>query len=533
MKLRASEYINKAEGLKSSELSTKQRLESIRSQRASVQSRISTLESRLDSLYARMAAIRSIDSDNERSSDNSAAIASIVEEIAETQYEISENEKEDAELRSQESEANAELRQIEVEEQKTLSEIQDSAARENQNIALISAFSGDYSNVSAQAAGAFQHKLAQFAKAAQILGGAVSTGNGGAGGRASGRLARGNLGGESGSSRNFYEAANNQRKTGASLGAMGTKGASNSRENKNNPILFAGAAPTDDPPTKKAGGFGRKISDFDRLFAYMSAHNYGIDDYAVYSKDPKWQELHTKAYPNLHVALMDGDNNVSGWNKSTPYYSGVDRSIKNNTSIAPHCKDAIASYGNLDKATSVVRVLTNTDDNTARRLANSVIEFSKAGEGYSEMRSSQKNQNYSSDYFSHVKNCEEFIRRAPKFGNTSELFRGIHVSREVAKDFVTRIRRGGMINQLGLASWSTSESVAERFSQIGCNPDEVKVIFKIQGTKMGASIKGISKFAHENEVLVSGEQAIIPTSYKIRKDSETGMEYLTINAIEL
>ena len=205
-----------------------------------------------------MEALESSDSDDEDGSDNSAAIEAIMEEIAETQYEISEYQDEDAELRSQEMEASAELRQIEMEEQQTLSEIQDSAARENQNIALISAFGGDYSNVSTQAAGSFQQKLAQFSQAAQILGGTVAMGGGGSGGSVAGRLARGNLGESNGSSRNFYEAANSQRKAGANTGAMGAKGSGSSGGVRKAPDLYAGAAPSDEPPAKKAGGLGGK-----------------------------------------------------------------------------------------------------------------------------------------------------------------------------------------------------------------------------------------------------------------------------------
>ena len=259
MKLRASEYVSKAEGLKSSELSVRQKLEGIKSQRLSVQSRIGTLEYRLDSLYVRLEALESSNSDDEEGADNSAAIEAIMEEIAETQNEISENREEDAELRSQEMEANAEIRRIELEEQQTLSEIQDSADRENQNIALISAFGGDYSNVSAQAAGSFQQKLAQFSQAAQILGGTVAMGGGGSGGRAPGRLAKGNLGESGASRRNFYEAANNQRKAGNSTGAMGAKGSGVSGGVRKGPDLYAGAAPTDEPPPKKSGGMGKRI----------------------------------------------------------------------------------------------------------------------------------------------------------------------------------------------------------------------------------------------------------------------------------
>lgn len=259
MKLRASEFISKAEGLKSSELSIRQKLEGIRSRRSSIQSEISTLEFRLDSLYMQLEALESSDSDDENGADNSGAIAAVMAEISSTQDDISDCRQQDAELRSQEMEADAELRQIEMEEQETLSAIQNSAARTNQNIALISSFGGDYANVSAQASGSFQHNLGQLSQAAQILGGNVAMGVAGAGGRSAGRLARGNAGQTDGSGRNFYEAANNQRKSENSTpGAMGARGTSGTAGVRKAPSLYDETSTTPEQTEKKSGGFGKK-----------------------------------------------------------------------------------------------------------------------------------------------------------------------------------------------------------------------------------------------------------------------------------
>lgn len=268
MKLRASEFISKAEGLKSSELSIRQKLEGIRSRRSSIQSEISTLEFRLDSLYMQLEALESSDSDDEDGADNSGAIAAVMAEISSTQAEIADCRQQDAELRSQEMEADAELRQIEMEEQETLSDIQDSAARTNQNIALISSFGGDYANVSAQASGSFQQNLGQLSQAAQILGGSVAMGVAGAGGRSAGRLARGNAGQADGSSRNFYEAANNQRKSGnSSSGAMGAKGSGGTADVRKAPSLYDETSATSEQTEKKAGGLGKKGSGIKQSIA--------------------------------------------------------------------------------------------------------------------------------------------------------------------------------------------------------------------------------------------------------------------------
>lgn len=219
-------------------------------------------------------ALESSSSDDEDGADNSGAIAAIMAEISSTQDEISDCRQQDAELRSQEMEADAELRQVEMEEQETLSDIQDSAARTNQNIALISSFGGDYANVSAQASGSFQHNLGQLSQAAQILGGSVAMGAAGAGGRGAGRVSRGNAGQADGSGRNFYEAANNQRKSGnSSSGAMGAKGSAGTSGIRKAPDLYSESALEEERPSKKAGGFGKKVSNLKQNIA--NAFNLG------------------------------------------------------------------------------------------------------------------------------------------------------------------------------------------------------------------------------------------------------------------
>lgn len=260
MKLRASEFISKAESLKSSELSIQQRIEGIKSRRAGVQSQISTLEYRLELMYIQLRAYS--DSADENGADNRGAMASVMAEISSTQEEIDEYRQQDEVLRSQEIEAEEELRQVEMEERETLSDIQDSAARTNQNIALISSFGGDYANVSAQASGSFQHSLGQLSQAAQILGGSVAMGAMGIGGRGVGSVSKDKVGHSEGGSRNFYEAANNQRKSrNSSVGALGEKRAGVAGSVRKAPELYSESTLEEERPTKKTGGFGRKVSN--------------------------------------------------------------------------------------------------------------------------------------------------------------------------------------------------------------------------------------------------------------------------------
>lgn len=229
MKLIASEFIDKAEGLKTSELSVRQRLERIQLERASVKNDISELESYLHSLYRQQDRLECSDSEE---GDNSAKLASIESKISATYKELDASREREAELQAEEAEATAELHAIEQEEQATIDDIQDSASRTNQNIALFSSISGDYANISEAAASSFQANLAQLSQAAQILGSNISMGSAGSGGssrsKASGRAAA--LSAACGNSRNFYEAANNQRKS----GGMGAKKNENSLLNEGN-----------------------------------------------------------------------------------------------------------------------------------------------------------------------------------------------------------------------------------------------------------------------------------------------------------
>ena len=270
--------------------------------------------------------------------------------------------------------------------------------------------------------------------------------------------------------------------------------------------------------------------EIDALIKFMSSNGYGEFDFDKYSKDPTWQRLHEKAYPNLHVPLMKNSSQVSEWNKTSRYYAGVDKSIKNNTIVSAHSSHTCC--GDINKAIKYVSEMTGLTGTKAESLAESVIAFSCGSD--SEIRKAQLNADYESDYFQHARNCEEFIKRAPKFGDSAALYRGVHISKELAQKYIAKIRNGGMIDQLGMASWSTSKKTAEDFAKWKCKPGEVKVVFRISGTKMGTSIKGISTYSGEDEVLVSGEQTIIPVSYELsKKDFFSGNQFLYINAIEL
>jgi len=90
--------------------------------------------------------------------------------------------------------------------------------------------------------------------------------------------------------------------------------------------------PTTDVPSES------ETSSFDSLYEYMSAHNYGREDFEIYSKDPEWQELNN-AYRIEHgeepIDYGQSDNNefvedmhdqvTEGWGipEDSPEYEAI------------------------------------------------------------------------------------------------------------------------------------------------------------------------------------------------------------------
>ena len=60
--------------------------------------------------------------------------------------------------------------------------------------------------------------------------------------------------------------------------------------------LHSNAYPDYTPP--EASSADTQENSFRQLSEYMNEHNYGPDDFATYSQDPEWQRLHSNAYPN-------------------------------------------------------------------------------------------------------------------------------------------------------------------------------------------------------------------------------------------
>ena len=77
--------------------------------------------------------------------------------------------------------------------------------------------------------------------------------------------------------------------------ADGTVGVGPEYEETGDAEAAAPPPPPPPPPTPSDGGAGPEgpgnLTAMDRMAQYLSAHNYGREDYAEYCQDPEWQKL--------------------------------------------------------------------------------------------------------------------------------------------------------------------------------------------------------------------------------------------------
>ncbi len=189
MAIRSREFVGIAEGIKSHELSTKSKIESLKGTVSNLSSRRFGLNREISSLQAELAAAYE-DTDEDGDPDY-GLIDSIESQIDSAEDELSgvENELDDA--NSELSQSEMELAAVMEEKAQTLFEIQERARKTSQNIATVGGMYGAYMGVGNTLQNSMQTSLASLSQAASILDGSVdgSAGGGAKGGQ--GRTASG------------------------------------------------------------------------------------------------------------------------------------------------------------------------------------------------------------------------------------------------------------------------------------------------------------------------------------------------------
>lgn len=173
MALRSKEFVGKAEGIKSHELSVKSLIESLKGTLSKLGNQKSSIESRISYLYAELAAAEN-DTDEDGEPDY-GLIASIENQIDQANDELDDTEQEISETSGELEKAEKEFEQVEEEKQQTLFEIQQRARTTSQNLSSANSMYGAYADVGASLNRSFQASFDALAQAAAILDGSVGS----------------------------------------------------------------------------------------------------------------------------------------------------------------------------------------------------------------------------------------------------------------------------------------------------------------------------------------------------------------------
>lgn len=344
--MRAYEYVQKAEHLKNNEIALHGNIERFRFEIQEAASRASSLSSEISGLQAQIAAEYSVPTDeNGEGGPDYGLIAGLEAQVSRYQSELYQAEKDGDYARGELSAAQGELTRVLNEKAATLAEIQSNASQTASNIATAGGMVGGYAGVGTSLQQSFQNTLSTLSTAASIIGGSVASVSSSSGSRGSAPISisggsRGGAGGSgatrafgSGSSTNKSYTSSNFSSRQMGLSTPGTSsfissvrgGGSNAPQSftsqkssatmvsttfqkmGTNNVINSSSSMSAYHSGKSTSGAVNAVyptrssrtgsSSKEILSDYMNANNYGQGDFAKYSKDPVWQQLHQKAFP--------------------------------------------------------------------------------------------------------------------------------------------------------------------------------------------------------------------------------------------
>ena len=210
-------------------------------------------------------------------------------------------------------------------------------------------------------------------------------------------------------------------------------------------------------------------------------------------------------------------------------YSDVERS---------NAKFHNESPDNYNRALQVIRD-TGYDEVQAAAVVDAVNRFTNGYE--TGIREAQEQSDADADSLTgeerfcleRANTLEQYIEDAPKYEGA--IYRGIALDDDAYDSLLKQIENGEELDQKGLSSWTSEKSVAEEFcdgnySESGGTVNEVLFV-NTGGTKQGVSVKHISRYDHENEVMVSSKSRQIATN-AYEETTDDGRRRLIVECCE-
>lgn len=345
MALRSKDFVGLAEKIKSDELSTKGKIESLENKKIELSNTKSNIFENIAYIDAQiMAAFEDTDEDG---NPNYSRIAMLQAQKHLEEIELQSVENDIVNNNADIEQTKDKLENVLDEKEQTLFEIQERARKSSQNIKTAGGMYGVYAGVGQAVQNSMQTSLSALSKAASILGGTVDTSGASNGSNlqvGSGKaqttaglnktLSAGNLLGFTGgntsqgvSSENYISEQRgnvvssfvpNYRSGQKSINPEAEINYNSRQEGMHiiNAFQIADSNDNQEDEGAAANFISEQNSSINildntnsddimdpkqQLAAYMNAHNYGKADYLIYSQDPEWQRLHQMAYPERHT----------------------------------------------------------------------------------------------------------------------------------------------------------------------------------------------------------------------------------------
>ena len=186
----------------------------------------------------------------------------------------------------------------------------------------------------------------------------------------------------------------------------------------------------------------------------------------------------------------------------------------------------LAAFGSSSdiKNPEVVRKIskvTGMKDKEVKASLDALAEFS--GAGYKKYRELEKTGKLSSGESSEiitkmkskVKAINQYIEKMPKFYRS--IYRGVQLeSQQALDDAIKKLQNGDSHELNAMSSFSSSESQARAFALASKKGQKVSIIYEVIENKSGVTIRNLSKFPEEDEVLVPKG-----ARYKLAGDTKT------------
>lgn len=194
--------------------------------------------------------------------------------------------------------------------------------------------------------------------------------------------------------------------------------------------------------------------NFNRLSQYMMEHNYGINDYEEYSRDPEWKKLHKAVFPDYHQIAEE-------------------------------------EFESKEKIVWLMSVVRGTDEAEAKRIVQALENYS--GTGYQSIHWDKKAE------LQQTRDILRVFDSVKAYPYRGVVYRGL--SFKTKKELMKALSRGrGKWEEPGITSFSTDKKRAREFAMQG----EWGLVLTCKNNKNGIPFKHISTAAWEEEILSPG-----------------------------